>query len=127
VVFQQFPNLQVQQKNIMDQLGHLIQQGLNTARRNLAGGGTQTAGLAFGGDAPTLTPTFAGSTEEYDGSTWTSNPTGLNTAREFLAGAGIQTAALAFGGNLPGNSSATEEYDGSTWTSYYKYRQQQDI
>jgi hypothetical protein len=23
-----------------------------------------------------------GSTEEYDGSTWTSNPTGLNTARE---------------------------------------------
>jgi hypothetical protein len=39
-----------------------------------------------------------GATEEYDGSTWTSNPTGLNTARYVLAGAGTQTAALAFGG-----------------------------
>jgi hypothetical protein len=37
-------------------------------------------------------------TEEYDGSTWTSNPTGLNTARSSSGGAGTQTAALAFGG-----------------------------
>jgi hypothetical protein len=39
-----------------------------------------------------------GATEEYNGATWTSNPTGLNTARYVLAGAGTQTAALAFGG-----------------------------
>jgi hypothetical protein len=50
--------------------------GLNTARA-LAGCGTQTAALAFGGESPAPT----GATEEYDGSTWTSNPTGLNTAR----------------------------------------------
>jgi hypothetical protein len=37
-------------------------------------------------------------TEEYNGSTWTANPTGLNTGRHALAGAGTQTAALAFGG-----------------------------
>jgi hypothetical protein len=37
-------------------------------------------------------------TEEYNGTSWTSNPTGLNTARHALSGAGIQTAALAFGG-----------------------------
>jgi hypothetical protein len=45
----------------------------------LAGCGTQTAALAFGG----YWSTFTGATEEYDGSTWTSNPTGLNTARDF--------------------------------------------
>jgi hypothetical protein len=56
--------------------------------------GTQTATLAFGGDTGSVT----GATEEYDGSTWTSNPTGLNTVRFGLGGAGIQTAALAFGG-----------------------------
>jgi hypothetical protein len=55
--------------------------------------GTQTAALAFGGGPPST-----GATEEYDGSTWTSNPTGLNTARHALAGCGIQTAGLAFGG-----------------------------
>jgi hypothetical protein len=50
---------------------------LNTARQNLAGCGTQTAGLAFGGYTGTV-PT--GATEEYDGISWTSsNP--LNTAR----------------------------------------------
>jgi hypothetical protein len=52
--------------------------GLNTARYNLAGAGTQTAALAFGGY--TGTPN-TGATEEYDGNTWTSNPGSLNTAR----------------------------------------------
>jgi hypothetical protein len=84
-----------QQKNIMEQLGQILI--LNTARNNLGGVGTQTAGLAFGG---ATTPPNTGATEEYDGSTWTSNPTGLNTARYQLAGAGTQTAALAFGGYI---------------------------
>jgi hypothetical protein len=39
-----------------------------------------------------------GATEEYDGATWTSNPTGLNTARVYFQGAGTQTAALGAGG-----------------------------
>jgi hypothetical protein len=68
--------------------------------------------LAFGG-----TPGPTAATEEYDGSTWTSNPTGLNTARRGPAGAGTQTAALAFGGYDTAPTGATEEYDGSTWTS----------
>jgi hypothetical protein len=71
--------------------------GLNTARIQLAGCGTQTAALAFGGLTPGLATT--GATEEYNGATWTSNPTGLNTARNFLAGCGTQTAGLAFGGS----------------------------
>jgi hypothetical protein len=48
------------------------------SKKIFRGAGTQTAGLAFGGYLPAAT----GATEEYDGTTWTSNPTGLNTARD---------------------------------------------
>jgi hypothetical protein len=85
---------------------------MNTARQELAGAGTQTAGLAFGGIIPPRT----GATEEYDGNSWTSsNP--LNTVRSELSGAGTQTAGLAFGGSLPGATGATEEYDGNSWAT----------
>jgi hypothetical protein len=59
----------------------------------LAGAGTQTAGLAFGGYTGTANVT---ATEEYDGTTWTAG--GTYTARRYLGGCGTQTAALAFGG-----------------------------
>jgi hypothetical protein len=68
---------------------------LGTARFLLAGAGTQTAGLAFGGDAP---PGRQIATEEYDGTAWTAGGN-LATARSGLAGCGIQTAGLAFGGS----------------------------
>jgi hypothetical protein len=94
--------------------------GLNTARGKLAGCGTQTAALGFGGYAGygksifsnsncSIIPTAA--TEEYDGSTWTANPTGLNTARAYLA-------ALAFGG-CSTITAATEE-TGSYKNNYNK-------
>jgi hypothetical protein len=68
--------LQEQQKNIMELLGQINPTGLNTARYALAGCGTQTAGLAFGGEDPGTT----GATEEYDGTSWTTFNS-LNTAR----------------------------------------------
>jgi hypothetical protein len=77
----------------------------------LAGCGTQTAALAFGG----YTTANTGATEEYDGSTWTSSPASLSTARRELGSAGTQTAALAFGGVGPLN--ATEEYTGAVPTT----------
>jgi hypothetical protein len=40
---------------------------LNTGRTSLAGAGTQTAALAFGGGDPPYT----GATELYDGTSWT--------------------------------------------------------
>ena len=83
---------------------------LNTARREMGGAGTQTAGLVFGGFPPT------NATEEYDGSTWTAGGN-LGTTRHKLAGAGTQTAGLAFGGEAPPETTATEEYDGSSWTA----------
>jgi hypothetical protein len=81
---------------------------LNTARRQLAGAGIQTAALAFGGGPPSI-----GATEEYDGNSWATSPASLNTARTNLAGCGIQTSALAFGGDDPAVSTATEEWTGA--------------
>ena len=88
---------------------------MNTARAPVSGTGTQTAGLAFGGDSGGPT----GATELYNGTSWTSNPTGLNTARSFLASTGTQTAALGAGGYvLPSaGSSAVETWNGTSWTA----------
>jgi hypothetical protein len=87
---------------------------LNTTRSQLAGAGTQTASVGFGGSTPSETS----ATELYNGTSWTTNPTGLATARRTLAGCGTQTAALAFGGLIPSSDvTATEEFTGTTWSS----------
>ena len=88
---------------------------LATARYNLAGAGTQTAGLAFGGyDAGFI---FS-CTEEYNGASWSTGGA-LATARQVLAGAGTQTAGLAFGGatGMFSAENCTEEYNGATWST----------
>ena len=94
---------------------------INTSRYRLSGAGTLTAGLVFGGQNPANTA-MQTATEEYDGSTWTSNPSGLNTGRAPVGSAGTQTAGLAFGGRTAfsppyGDTTATEEYNGSAWTT----------
>jgi hypothetical protein len=83
---------------------------LNNIRSELAGAGTQTAALAFGGEPVTAV------TESYNGTSWT-EVNDLQLAREDLAGAGTQTAALAFGG-LDGfdAKNETEVWNGSNWT-----------
>ena len=85
---------------------------MNTARRVLAGAGTQTAALGFGGYVPPVT----GATEEYDGSTWTTLPATMATARQSSGSSksGTTSAALVFGGNPPPtNLAATEEWTGA--------------
>ena len=85
---------------------------LNTARINLAGSGTQTAGLAFGGSPPDT-----GVTESYDGTSWT-ELNDLNTARGYLAGAGTQTSAIAIGGYIaPPGVGPAETWNGTSWTA----------
>ena len=90
---------------------------LSTGRYGLAGAGTNTAALAFGGYA---VPAALACTETYNGSTWSSGGA-MITARQYLAGAGISTAALAFGGAAtltPGDVLAcTECYNGSAWSN----------
>jgi len=91
---------------------------LLTARAQVGGAGTQTAGLAFGG-YPGGSAT--GITEEYNGTGW-SESGDLNTARRELAGLGIQTAALAVGGFISPSPDAnlqrdeTENYNGTSWS-----------
>ena len=86
---------------------------LGTARYSLAGAGTQTASLAFGGGPP-----LTGATELYNGTNWTEK-NDLGTSRATLAGSGTSTAALAFGGFVPPGATATgktETWNGTNWT-----------
>ena len=56
-------------------------------------------------------------TEEYDGSTWTTTPNVMNTARFNIGGCGTSTAALGFGGYVIGDQrSDSEEWNGTSWT-----------
>jgi len=94
--------------------------GLNTGRQQLAGSGIQTLALAFGGNiyqpsGPQVNSQT--SSEEYDGSTWTTLSATLGTARYNHARAGTGTTALAMtGGNQPQNPVpwlvSTEEFTG---------------
>ena len=85
---------------------------MNTARYLLAGAGTQTAALGFGG----ATPPNSAATEEYDGNSWTVGGN-LTAASYRLAGCGTQTAGLAFGGNPPPGVTTTQLYDGTSWAN----------
>lgn len=86
---------------------------MNTARTALAGAGTQTAALGFGGALPAVSAV----TEKYDGTNWTT-VNSMNTARQSLGGVGTQTAALAFGGGTPAITAATEEWTVPATTAY---------
>ena len=90
---------------------------LNQARFQMAGCGTLTAGLAFGGYGPVET----GKTEEYDGTSF-SEQNDMGTARyEMGNGSGTQTAALCSAGRTDtahggGAQAFVEEYDGTSWS-----------
>ena len=85
---------------------------LNTGRYLLAGSGTTTAGLAFGGN---LDPGFSATTERFNGSAWT-EINDLNTARNVLTGFGTDPATFAVGGGTPGNSALAEDWNGASWS-----------
>jgi len=81
---------------------------INTFKFFSATGGTTTAGIIAGGNTPPAT----GTTETWNGSSWTET-TDLNTAKTNLGGGtGTSTALMAVGG-IP---TTIEVYDGSSWT-----------
>ena len=90
-----------------------------TAQGTISGGpqfpqnqsaGTSTAGLIFGGpDAGNTT------TEEFDGSTWTT-VNSLPANRGAGAGGGTQTDAFGVAGGYPTVSAVGLTYDGTSWT-----------
>ena len=87
---------------------------MNTARIGGGSKGSQTSGIAVGGNVPPAT----GKTELFNGSSWTET-TDLGTARR---GAGtcavVNTAAIAFGGEQSPSAWYTlnESWNGSSWT-----------
>jgi len=76
----------------------------------VAGAGTQTLALAFGGSTP---PTVASAlTESWNGTNWT-NENSMNGTKPRLTGTGTTSAALAFGGSpVPSKGAGTEEWNG---------------
>jgi len=93
---------------------------LPAAKYAAGSAGTQTANVLFGGaSGPPANGNQIGTTEEYDGTSWTaSNP--LTTVRFALGGLGVLTAAMAVGGSVsPGSTPQTnvEDYDGTSWTA----------
>ena len=93
--------------------GWSIAPNLNTARSEIGGAGTQTAGLVFGGRTP---PSNASNTsEEFDGSSY-SEGNNLGTAMRNMGSLGTQTAALSVGGAEPGNSAKNQLYNGTSWS-----------
>jgi hypothetical protein len=86
---------------------------LNTARQYAGGCGTQTAAITYGGGPPEIT-----TTEEFNGSSWSTQPNSMSTARRAFASFGIQTAAVAAGGQTgTAVTAATEEYNGTSWST----------
>jgi hypothetical protein len=84
---------------------------LNTARRLLAGAGTQTAALAYGGWPPNKSET-----EKYNGTSWT-EVNELNTARRQASGVGVtNTANLMVGGKVTAATDNVESWNGTSWT-----------
>jgi len=79
-------------------------------------GGTQTAGIVFGGLVPGGTSSTT--TESWNGSSWTTVGA-MNTGRRYMSGCGTQTATVTTGGNggPPGLLTSTESWNGSTWTT----------
>ena len=79
---------------------------LNTTRRLLAGAGTQTSALAFGGTIPPSTAV----TELWNGSNWT-EVNDLNSAASNIVGFGADnTSALQVG------AAGVEKWNGTNWT-----------
>jgi hypothetical protein len=87
---------------------------MNNGRRLLGGNGIQTAALAVGGISPNTSPSVNGTTESWDGSTWTSVGF-LGTARYRVISVGTYGNAIAFAG-AP-NLANAEEWDGTSWSN----------
>ena len=91
--------------------------GVLSPRFHIAGSGTSTDALAFGGWVGYPIGNTLSLTEIYNGSVW-STRNDLITPKYSLGGCGSSNATLAFGGaNFGGVTGNTEYYDGVTWST----------
>ena len=103
-------------ETILDTAGGTWASGGNIPAAKFYGGqgGTNTAGIIFGGYQPSP-GSYSTETFEYNGTAWTDASGDINTGREGCGSAGTQASALYFGGT-PGKTAITESWDGSSWT-----------
>jgi len=85
---------------------------LNAGQVAMASAGTSTSGMsALGATSPNTR------VEDWNGTSWSSNPHSLNAGRQFPGGDGPSNdSALMVGGEPSPNGALTEIYDGSSWT-----------
>jgi len=88
-----------------------------TAINALDASGPQTAGLTAGGNTPGSPVTTNTSSFDYNGASWSANPTMPvgRTGHATVGGAAAQTAAIAVSGE-PSGMTSTSAWNGSTWT-----------
>jgi hypothetical protein len=87
----------------------------NTARRQGAGFGIQTAAVKTAGYDGS-SPSNDNTSEEYNGTAWTTG-NNVNPQRQGHAGAGTLTAGVIFGGTDGTLLNKTEEYDGTNFSN----------
>ena len=87
---------------------------MNISVEELAGCGTTSAALSFGGYSGV--GTFVSETEIWDGAIWTIT-NALNVARNNLAGSGTTLKALSFGGQEVSTLGTTEVWSGASWAT----------
>jgi len=87
---------------------------MNTGRRGGGSKGSQTSGIAVGGNVPPA----SGAVELFNGSTWTETTDLGSTRRGLGTCAVVNTAAIAFGGEQSPSAWYTlnESWNGSSWT-----------
>jgi len=88
-----------------------------TAINGLDATGPQTAGLTAGGNTPGSPVTSNTASFDYNGASWSANPTLPvgRTGNATIGGAAAQTAAIAISGE-PSGMTSTSAWDGSSWT-----------
>lgn len=87
---------------------------LGTAREQLTAFGTQSSAAITGGFDGSFTS--LSSSENWNGSTWSSSGT-IPTATAAMGSGGSQSNGISFGGNAGGATAASQTYDGSAWTT----------
>lgn len=83
---------------------------MSSTRYNHGAGGTNTAGIVFGGSPG------RNQTEIYDGEGWTSGGN-MPTGWADMASGGNQTSAMAAGGRNPSTTNNAAVYDGTAWAT----------
>ena len=97
---------------------------MSQVRKSGGQGGTQTAGIVFGGSfqhIPVGQPKATTATEEYDGTNWTTTGA-MPVGKDSFGSGGTQAAAFGAAGYIspadPGSQVNTcEDFNGSTWTA----------